>query len=140
MKGNYTLLYNEELDVPLRCVRDGTNFRFVASDVCNALGINPCTLSDTLPIWERHLLPVYECGEVAFTGGEVDNCMCISVESVYTLCAVSTLNTANLFKKWFTEEVLPWLHGDASAHNLGALTDQIMCLRDRIERIEDKLK
>ena len=141
MKGNYILLYNEELSVPLRCVRDGTNFRFVATDVCEALDINPFTLSDMLPSCERHLLPVYECGEVAFTGGEVDDrCPCISIESVYTLCAVSTLNTANLFKKWFTEEVLPWLHGDAGAHNLGALTDQIMCLRDRVERIEDKLK
>lgn len=141
MKGNYTLLYNEELSVPLRCVRDGAYLRFVATDVCHALDINPFTLSDTLPIWERHLLPVYEGGEVAYTDGEVDDhCLCISVESVYTLCAVSTLNTANIFKKWFTEEVLPWLHGDASAHNLGALTDQIMCLRDRIERIEDKLK
>ena len=132
MKGNYTLLYNEELSVPLRCVQDGTNFRFVATDVCHALDINPCTLSDTLPIWERHLLPVY-------VGGEVADCLCISVESVYTLCAVSTLNTANLFKKWFTEEVLPWLHGNAGAHNLGALTDQIMHLRDMMERIEDKL-
>lgn len=140
MKGNYTLLYNEELSVPLRCVRDGTNFRFVATDVCSALEINPFTLSDTLPIWERHLLPVYEGGEVAYTGGEVDDCLCISVESVYTLCAVSTLNTANIFKKWFTEEVLPWLHDNAGAHNLCALTDQIMCLRDRMTRIEEKLK
>lgn len=133
MKGNYILLYNEELGVPLRCVQDNTHFRFVASDVCSALAINPCTLSDTLPIWERHILPVYMDGDVV-------DCVCIPSESVYTLCAVSTLNIANIFKKWFTEEVIPRLQGIVYAHNLCSLGGEVMCLRSIIERIENKLK
>lgn len=132
MRGNYTLLYNEELNVPLRCVRDGTYFRFVASDVCSALEINPCTLGDVLPIWERYILPVY------MDGGIID-CMCIASESIYTLCAVSTLNTANIFKKWFTEEVLPNLYGDVYAHNLCILVGEVAYLRNKVDQIEEKL-
>lgn len=133
MRGNYRLFYNEELNVPLRCVADSTFYRFLASDVCNALEINPSKLGNLLPDkWERGIFPVYMEGEVV-------DCICIPMESVYTLCAKSTLNTANIFKRWFTEEVIPGLSRSSVLCQLDRLTLHVRCLSDAIERIENKL-
>lgn len=132
MEGNYTLFYNKELSVPLRCVRNDFYFRFVFSDVCAALEMDADIVLPTLSKWELGLSPVY-------MGGEVVDCICIPDEAVYTLCTKSTSANAGVFKKWVAEEVMPRLRGDSATHNLSVIMNQLMCLRGMMERIEDKL-
>lgn len=132
MRGNYILFYNEKLHAPLRCVLDGTYFRFVASDVCAVLEIDADSVLPMLNKWELGIFPVYMDGEVV-------DCACIPDEAVYTLCVKSNSANADSFKKWVAEEVMPKLHSGSEAHSLYIIMSQLMCLRGMVNRIEDKL-
>lgn len=133
MEGNYILFYNKELNVPLRCVHFGFSWRFVASDVCAALGLDANIIIDRkLFCWERGICPVY-------IDGEVVDCVCIPDDTVYQLCAKSNSANADIFKRWVSEEVMPRLRGDAATHNLCVIVDQLLFMRGMMERIEAKL-
>lgn len=133
MEGNYTLFYNKELNVPLRCVPFGFSYRFVASDVCAVLELDPNIVIDNkLFCWERGICPVYMDGDVV-------DCICIPAETVYHLCDKSTSANADGFRKWFQKEVVRILRVGSEAHNLDVVADRLLDIKYAIKDLGKKL-
>lgn len=133
MEGNYTLFYNKELNVPLRCVYSGFSYRFVASDVCAVLELDPNIVVDhKLFRWERNICPVYMDGDVV-------DCICIPDETVYRLCELSTSENADGFKKWFMKEVTRRLCTGSEVHNWDVMVDRLLDIKYEIKHLGEKL-
>lgn len=102
MTNNALVTFTFEGQADIRVVRgeDGEP-RFVAADVCKALGI-----SDVKQAIER--LDDDERGRCTVpTGGGIQSVLCVTESGLYSLILTSRKPEAKTFKRWITHEVLP---------------------------------
>ncbi len=109
---------------------------FVASDVCNILG-----LSDTRRAVERLEEDEKQIKKI-FDNGQSRDVWLISESGLYTLIFSSTKNEAKSFRKWVTSDVLPQIRksGRYTTEKEKERQLKMRLLSNEIDRLDEKIE